>query len=96
MNPRLRALALAAVSLLIVGCSPEPDTPMAKVAPQDASRFSIERVGVIRDDLAYNDRRGIYVIIDRKTGCEYVGVSGVGISELGSHQAGKTYVSDER
>lgn len=69
---------------------------MTKVRPQEASRFKVERVGVIDDDIAYGDRRGIYVITDRTTGKEYVGVSGVGVSELGSHQAGKTRVSDER
>jgi hypothetical protein len=59
-------------------------------------RFSIVRVGVIRDDLAYGSRRGIYILTDRETGIEYIGVSGVGISELGSHSVGKSTVSDER
>lgn len=62
----------------------------------DLHRFEIKRVGVIKDDLAYNDRRGIYILKDRATGKEFVGISGVGISELGTHSAGKTQVSDER
>lgn len=74
-------------------------TPI-EVGGGDAPRFNVTRVGVFRDDLAYNDRRGVYVIVDTKTGREFVGVSGVGISELGSHSqpAGKTSttVQDER
>jgi hypothetical protein len=94
---KLSALALVAGSALwLSGCAPEADTSMAKVRPQQASRFAVERVGVFEDDLAYGNRRGIYVITDKTTGREYIGVSGVGVSELGSHQAGKTRVSDER
>ncbi len=60
------------------------------------SRFSVERVGQFKDDLAYGGWRGIYVIRDGKTGAEYFGVSGVGISEVGSHAAGKSRLRDER
>lgn len=37
-----------------------------------------------------------YIITDTKTGTEYIGVSGIGITETGSHQAGKARVADER
>lgn len=63
---------------------------------QDNARVAVTRIGVFADDLAYNGRRGIYVLTDTKTGKEYIGVSGVGISELGSHSVGKTVASDER
>lgn len=83
---------------ILTGCGPKPDTALSKVSP--SSRFSVERVGVIEDDLAYSDRRGIYILTDQKTGKQYIGLSGIGISELGSHtqSAGKTTtrVSDER
>lgn len=49
------------------------------------SRFTIKRVAVVYDDLAYSSARGVYLIRDTKTGKEYFGLSGVGISELGSH-----------
>ncbi|HCJ5492477.1 TPA: hypothetical protein NUW79_003117 [Escherichia coli] len=58
-----------------------------------------------KDSLAYDGERGIYTITDNKTGKEFVGVSGVGIAELGSHSEthtdsnGKsqtTIVTDER
>jgi hypothetical protein len=39
---------------------------------------------------------GIYRIVDSKTGKEYIGISGVGISENGSHSSGKSSMSDER
>lgn len=68
--------------------------PMQLLQAHD--RVSIERIGVIEDDLAYSKRRGIYIITDKKTGKEFIGVSGVGISETSSHLAGETSVSDER
>jgi len=46
--------------------------------------------------LAYKKLRGIYEIIDNKTGKKYLGVSGVGISEVGSHSSGKNSARDER
>jgi hypothetical protein len=80
--------------LTITSCSPDPNTPMRTSGGTD--RFSVECVGILDDPIAYGNRRGIYVIKDRNTGKEYIGLSGVGISEVGSHMAGKTRVSDER
>lgn len=91
------ALAVACSVLLCGGCSPKADTAMGVTTPVTASaRISVTRIGIIEDSLAYSSRRGIYIITDTKTGKEYVGVSGIGISELGSHSAGKTVVGDER
>lgn len=67
-----------------------------KADQPDAGRFVVRRVDVVVDSVAYNGKRGVYVITDTKTGAEFVGVSGVGISELGSHRSGKTTVTDER
>lgn len=78
----------------LVACSPSPTMPMQLLQTHD--RLSIERIGVIEDDLAYSKRRGIYIITDKKTGKEFIGVSGIGISETSKHLAGKTPVSDER
>jgi hypothetical protein len=86
-------LALIVLVALVAGCS----TPSTQPMPiQPSSRFKVERVGVIEDDLAYGSRRGIYLITDTETGKTYVGVSGVGISDVGSHQVGKTRTRDER
>lgn len=90
-----RVLCLAL--LLLVSCGPERDTEMHISVPrQDSGRFQVERVAVFADDLSYGGSRGIYVITDRGSGQQFVGVSGVGISELGSHKAGKATVPDER
>lgn len=59
-------------------------------------RFKVERVQLVKDDIAYGNYRGVYVITDSKTGQEFVGVSGIGITELGSHTSGKVTHEDER
>lgn len=89
--------AIVCSTLLIGGCSPEPDTPLGVTTPYVAnSRVTVTRIGVIEDPLAYSGRRGIYIITDTKTGKEYIGLSGIGISELGLHSAGKQTAADER
>lgn len=60
------------------------------------SRISVNRIGIFEDSVAYRSKRGIYLITDTKTGTEYIGVSGIGISELGTHRQGKQNVEDER
>lgn len=98
----MKTIAIICLALL-AACTPkvEVDTPLtaiprgiAEIKPQ--GRFKVERIGVFADGLAYDGKRGIYVITDTTTGQEFVGISGIGISELGSHQAGKARVSDER
>ena len=80
--------------LLLSGCNkPAPDTTLNTTV---SVRISVMRVGVIEDDLAYRDRRGIYIITDNKTGKEFIGVSGIGISEQGNHLENKVMVEDER
>ena len=59
-------------------------SPNAKPDPS-LPCFKVDRVAVIYDDLAYTSARGIYLIRDNDTGKEYMGLSGVGVSELGSH-----------
>lgn len=69
---------------VLTACSPDPTDPMP-IATSSTGRVKVERIGVFKDDVAYHDRRGIYIITDTKTGTEYIGVSGVGITETGSH-----------
>ena len=66
------------------------------IGATDDVRVEVVRVGMFRDMIAYNGTRGVYVIRDKKTGREFIGVSGVGIAETGSHLAGKVIVADER
>jgi hypothetical protein len=91
-------------ALILIACGPEPDMAMhsrqrqaAPVAPvPDGERVTVERIGIFRDELAYGNRRGVYVIRDKATGREFIGVSGVGIAETGTHQSGKISIQDER
>lgn len=89
-------LSILAVALLLAACGPDPDMKMRKQTMhperptiQENTRFEVARVGVFADDLAYDSRRGIYIITDTETGMEFVGVSGIGITELGRHSCGK-------
>lgn len=84
-----------AILIIIGGCSTEPSIPDVSCT-QNSSRFEISRVSIVKDDIAYGGKRGIYIIKDKKTNTEYVGISGIGISEVGNHIAGKISKNDER
>jgi hypothetical protein len=88
-------IAITALALTLTACSPEPTDNMSVAAASDG-RVTVKRIAVMNDDLAYQNRRGVYVIVDNKTGREFIGVSGVGIAETGSHGSGKTHTNDER
>ena len=96
----LLPLLAAFLSAALTGCDlPPPDKRVEMVKTpetQTGNRFTITRVALFSDNVAYNGQRGIYVIKDEKTGTEYVGVSGIGIAEIGAHPAGKATHGDER
>ena len=98
----MKAIILAIAAIILAGCEYRPGYEQdvnqrpQDIAYQSNNRFKVERVGVFADSLAYGDKRGIYVITDTETNQEFIGVSGVGISELASHQSGKTQMRDER
>lgn len=96
----MRRLAALLLALPLAACGIEPDKKVRDGDPIEVratdgwmydrrakavERFRVTRVGVFTDDLAYGDRRGIYLIVDTTTGREFVGVSGIGISDVGSH-----------
>lgn len=94
-------LLLILLFVLFVSCSPEPTVQMMKetnfkTSENKEQRFQVSRVGIFEDELAYNSRRGIYVISDSLSGKQFVGISGLGIAEMGSHTVGKGVVLDER
>ena len=95
MKKQLIALLFAPI---LTACNPAPNMMMSDQAygVDSGGRFTVSRVGVFKDEIAYDNIRGIYIIVDTKTGKEFVGVSGIGISEVGSHRSGKSTVSDER
>lgn len=67
-----------------VGCMRPPErTESFSTDNTQNDRIKIERVGIINDQLAYHSQRGVYIITDTKTGKEYIGVSGIGISDVG-------------
>ena len=96
MSRRLLTLGVLAA---LTGCQPADTGPKdltATTEPVARPRFEVIRIQRFRDNLAYTNERGIYLIKDTRTGAEYFGVSGVGISELGAHYTGKVTQTDER
>lgn len=95
----IMSVVAIAATVLLVGCEPPPRQQM-DIIDNTYSHVSVQRLAVFEDDLAYNNRRGIYIITDHKTKKSYLGISGIGISEVGSHLVsnGKvtTIVKDER
>jgi hypothetical protein len=85
LNSRIRSTPVAQLDVIQLRTPTEND-----------KRFTIVRVARFGDSMAYNQERGIYILTDAKTGQEYVGISGIGVSELGSHKSGKSTVTDER
>lgn len=85
--------------LLLVGCGPDATITMTRPTPIEAptptNRFGVELVAVFKDALAYDGKRGIYIITD-SDGKQFIGVSGIGIAERASHSSGKSSRQDER
>jgi len=75
----------ALVCLSQAGCEVQSPPPKKNLVLERTDRFQVVRVSTFEDRLAYGSERGVYTLRDLQTGKEYVGVSGVGISELGSH-----------
>ena len=98
---RKSKLGLTGLALLsLIGCGPKAtikmkDETMINIE-QASPRYEVKRVAVFKDELAYNEKRGIYEILDKETGKTYFGISGIGITEVGSHNAGDTAVEDEQ
>jgi hypothetical protein len=58
--------------------------------------FEIHRIDLFTDNTAYNNTRGVYMIKDNRTGKEYFGVAGIGISELNAPATGPAQRHDEK
>lgn len=82
MKPILITVLLC---LSLAGCELQTPPPKKNLVLERTDRFQVVRVSTFEDRLAYGNTRGVYILRDLQTGKEYVGVSGVGISELGSH-----------
>lgn len=62
----------------------------------NTSEFDLVKKQSFFDDDAYSQVRSVYILKDKQTGKEYIGISGIGISERGSHTSGKSTIQDER
>lgn len=97
---RITIALLAALSL--AGCDNSTRVPVeqrgkVQVNTAESGRVQVRKISEFRDDLAYDDYRGVYIITDTETGQEFIGVSGVGISAIGQHNCGKNcWRKDER
>lgn len=86
---------------LVSACS-EPANQKLEPMAENYGKIEVSRIAVLEDPLAYDNRRGIYIIRDTRSGKEFIGISGIGISELGSHTEmdgdgnATRVVSDER
>lgn len=71
---------------MIIGCGLEPDVPPhiddSGSLLGEGQRFKITLKGKFKDNLAYGNVRGIYIIEDKLTRKSWFGVSGIGISEI--------------
>ena len=100
----MRVSLLVAIFML-TACDrgPEPAKSTMAVSSQlssDSDSIKVTKMSEFRAALAYDNWRGVYLIQDQQTGKEYIGISGIGISEVGSHTqlVGKVQqsVRDER
>lgn len=73
---------------------PKEQVTITTIQPE--LKFELKRVQSFSDGAAYSGYRDIYILKDNETGKEYIGISGIGITERGSHTQSKNSVQDER
>lgn len=96
-------IIIIALAISLAGCDynstrvPYEQRGKVQVTTAESGRVQVRKISEFRDDLAYDDYRGVYIITDTETGQEFIGVSGVGISAIGQHNCGKNcWRKDER
>lgn len=100
LSNALVTLALLGIGITVglTACNKtaEPSVPIAPQQlikasdlPPTSQRFGVEFAGTFQDDTAYENKRRIYILTDKKTNRQYLGVSGVGISEIGATSDGE-------
>lgn len=95
-------IIIIALAISLAGCDNSTRVPVeqrgkVQVSTAESGRVQVRKISEFRDDLAYDDYRGVYIITDTETGQEFIGVSGVGISAIGQHNCGKNcWKRDER
>lgn len=104
MKKAILGLSLIVGSIFLGGCDNPQDLYTNVGAPQtnrteiiqDTGRFDLRKVQTFFDKDSYSSTRSVYILKDKQTGKEFIGISGIGISELGSHTSGKSTIADER
>lgn len=89
--PAARAFPLVVLALCLAACDQEPPPGYGQqvvLNQEQAQRFTVELAGQFPDDLAYKGVRRIYVIRDSHTERTLVGITGVGVTEVGTHTEG--------
>ena len=95
-------IIIIALAISLAGCDNSTRVPVeqrgkVEVSTAESGRVQVRKISEFRDDLSYDDYRGVYIITDTETGQEFIGVSGVGISAIGQHNCGKNcWRKDER
>ena len=77
-------IGIPSIALFLYGAILRDQKQPRTSAPetQTSSRFKLVDESTVNDERAYNGKRTIYILTDKATGREYIGVSGIGISEL--------------
>ena len=100
----LSGILIGIITLTFGGCNEENRYPGVdgrypvknEAISDNSSDFVLIKKQTFYDESAYGNVRNVYILKDKFTGKEYVGISGIGISERGNHQQGKTSIPDER
>lgn len=91
-----KTMAILAI-LFLCSCSDGIESSSTEAKGKvTVDEIEIECVGQFDDSRAYGGKRKVFRIRDTKTGAEFIGVTGVGISEVGTHKSGKTTIKEER
>lgn len=77
--------------------APDSRVPVFEVPKQqvEGARFKVERHGKFKAGYEENERE-ILVITDSTTGRQYIGITGVGVTELHQEKSGDSTVTKER
>lgn len=100
----LFSFLIGIITLTFGGCNEENRYPGVdgrypvknEAISDNSSDFVLIKKQTFYDESAYGNVRNVYILKDKFTGKEYIGISGIGISERGNHQQGKISVPDER
>ena len=111
MKKLITQIAILFISIMFVGCELNKDYDSipsvgdrVKIPVQTETivsvppklRYDLKKVQTFFDSDAYNNVRNVYILVDNETGKEYLGISGIGITEMGKHTQTKSTVTDER